>query len=691
MAMPGIIPKPVLIPRYSAPCGHMLPFSREQEGVFDAVASGSRYVDVNSKAGTGKTSTLAVLTCHGKRSDRRLLVLSFTRNGATGIASTLKRDHEVELRKSTESNFEGRNLRVQTIDSMIWSAFRYLGIKTYSQPNLHWQVKNLMEMGGKNLRQNGIELRVWTRSDYEKKLREICDLIARSQLLAPDPKALIMPLWKPLEARARKAGFTLPSTQAELVSANAFRIAEIIDESCDLLMIDEAQDCSVRDLSPIASLFKGTFDIQVVGFGDPGQSVMEFRGSIGNVAAKLEAQGVCVDHQELTINRRSTSALVHAQNQLQIAGGWTGPLARSTNDLLRGPSPLVALVDNESDLIDILLAFLSRFALAPEIDFSLSESLIQKINDRADFVLRNCGKRPPLIEILIPSREIGNNLKSSLQTYDIEFTWIQSASNPWDSSDAALLHTWFDFDSDQGVSAGSLLDRHLKQWKIGQTKDCKDELEACNLGLFSVALDLNGNFDRAYVTQELIKFCNKARNHSAIGEVGRRYLDSVVRMLRAYERAGRAKGIDEALDGLVTLFNGNLHNTRNRADVPTFLAWIFDLIREEGVLPSDVADWLDQHYADWRGRKPDEPHSGVIIKTPEMAKGDTVDATLVHHAERVPKPKVRNPLLAETASDSSGPCQGTRCGFSPKIRLHCRKPGSLPMFPRESIIGMGIF
>ena len=289
------------------------------------------------------------------------------------------------------------------------------------------------------------------------------------------------------------------------------------------------------------------------------------------------------------------------------------------------------------------------------------------------------------------SREIGNNLKSSLQTYDIEFTWIQSASNPWDSSDAALLHTWFDFDSDQGVSAGSLLDRHLKQWKIGQTKDCKDELEACNLGLFSVALDLNGNFDRAYVTQELIKFCNKARNHSAIGEVGRRYLDSVVRMLRAYERAGRAKGIDEALDGLVTLFNGNLHNTRNRADVPTFLAWIFDLIREEGVLPSDVADWLDQHYADWRGRKPDEPHSGVIIKTPEMAKGDTVDATLVHHAERVPKPKVRNPLLAETASDSSGPCQGTRCGFSPKIRLHCRKPGSLPMFPRESIIGMGIF
>ncbi|MCL4552876.1 MAG: UvrD-helicase domain-containing protein, partial [Candidatus Marsarchaeota archaeon] len=678
MAKPVVIPRYVLIPHHIAPCGHTLPFSSEQEGVFGAVASGSRFVDVNSKAGTGKTSTVAVLTCHGTRSGRRLLVLSFTRNGAAGIASALTKDHGTELRKSTESNFEGRNIRVRTFDSLIWSTFRNLGIKTHNQPNLHWQVKNLMEIGGKNLRQNGIELRVWTRFDFEKKLREICDLIARSQTLAPDPEALIMPLWRRLEARARKAGFALPSTQAELVAANAFKIAGIIAESYDLVMIDEAQDCSVRDLSPIVNLLKGPFETQVVEFGDPGQSVMEFRGSIGNVAAKLEDLGVCVDHKELTINRRSTSALVHAQNQLQIAGGWKGPLARSTKELSGGPSPLVVLVDNDSDLIDIHLAFLSRLGLAPKIESSLSESLIQKIDDRADFVLGNCGKRPPLVEILIPSREIGNNLKSSLQAYDIEFTWIQSASNPWDSRDAAVLHTWFDFNSDQGVSAGSLLDRHLNHWKIGLRADVKDELEACYLGLFSTASDLHGCRDRTYVSQELIKFCNNARNHSAVGEAGRRYLDSVERMLRAFERAGRTKSIDEALDGLESLFNGNLRNTRNRTDVPTFPAWITALIREEGVLPSYVADWLDKHYTDWRGRKPAEPDSGVIVKTPEMAKGDTVDAVLVHHAERVPKPKVHNPLLAESDSDSSSLAKAYVAVSRPKYAYIAASQGRFP-------------
>ena len=683
--------KPVIIPQSCAPCGHALPFSREQIGVFDALTSGSRFIDVNSKAGTGKTSTLVVVSCDIARSDRQLLLLSFTKNSVAGIVKTLKEHHATELRKLTGSNFRGKNIRVSTFDSMIWSTLRDLGIKTHNSPPLHWQVKNLMEMGGENLRQEGIELRVWTRFDFEKKLREICDLMERSQTLAPDPEGLIRPLWRHLETRATNAGFALVSTQAEIVAANALGIAEIIAEAYDLVLVDEAQDCSMRDLSPIVYLLKDTFDTQVLGFGDPGQSVMEFRGSIGNIAAKAEDLGIRVDNRELTINHRSTSSLVYAQNQLQIAGGWKGPLARSTKERLRGPSPLVALVYNESDLIDIHLAFLSRFGLAPRIEFSLCESLIQRIDDRADFVLENCGKKPPLVEILIPSREIGNDLESSLQAYDIEFTWIQSVSNPWDSRDAAVLHTWFDFKSDQGVSTRSLLDRHFNLWNIGQRADIKDELEACYSSLASMASAQHGCHDRAYVSQELIKVCGSARNHRIVGEAGREYLDSAERMLRSFERAGRTQSIGEALYGLESLFNGNLHNTRNRKDVPTFPARIIALIREECVAPGSVVDWLDKKCADWRRRKPDEPDSGVIVKTPEMAKGDTVDAVLVHHAERVPKPKVHNPLLAESDSASSSLARAYVAVSRPKYVYIAASHGRLPRFHENPLPGWDYF
>jgi len=685
--------KPVIIPQHYAPCGHALPFSGQQQAVLDALDSGSRFIDVNSKAGTGKTSTLGELACHKVRSDRRVLVLSFTKNGVAEVVRALKWHHEMVLKKSesSESNFAGRNLRVRTFDSMIWNALCDLGLKPSDSAPLEWQVRNLMEIGGNDLLQKGSELGVWTRLNFERKLRDICDLIARSQLLAPDPEGLIMPLWLRLESRCKNAGLALPSAQARIVIDNAFRIAEIVAKSYDIVLVDEVQDCSIRDLSPIIQLVKGEFETQIVGFGDPGQSVMDFRGSVGNVPEKLADLGIRVDHRELTVNRRSTSALVNAQNQLQLAGGWKGPLARSTKERSGGPLPLVALVDKESDLFEINLAFLWRCGLAPERESSLSEALIQRIYQRADFVLENCGERLPLVEVLIPSKAIGKDLASSLQAYDIDFTWIRSDSNPYDSGDAAVLHGWFDFTSDQAVLARNLINRHFSQWRYGRTAEVQGELEACYSTLSSMASALHGCHDRTRVSQELIKICKSGRNHRAVGDAGRGYLDSAERVLRAFERAGRTESIDEALDGLESLFLRSKHNTRSGRDVPTLSARIITNLRETGIAPGSVVGWLDKRRKDWREQRPPNPESGVVIKTPEMAKGDTVDAVLVHRADRVPRPKVFNRLTADSDSSSSSLAQAYIAVSRPRYVYIAASHRVLPRFHETPLSGWDYF
>ncbi len=152
---------------------------------------------------------------------------------------------------------------------------------------------------------------------------------------------------------------------------------------------------------------------------------------------------------------------------------------------------------------------------------------------------------------------------------------------------------------------------------------------------------------------ELVKICQGARNHQAVGGTGWQYFDSAKRLLCAFEHAGKSQLIDEALNGVEILFNINRRDTRSRTGVPTFPAQIIAKLKEEGTPPDSVVNRLDQLYREQRGRKRDEPDAGVVIKTPEMAKGDTVDAVLVHHAEQVPQNNVHNPLLAESHDSSS--------------------------------------
>jgi hypothetical protein len=278
-----------------------------------------------------------------------------------------------------------------------------------------------------------------------------------------------------------------------------------------------------------------------------------------------------------------------------------------------------------------------------------------------------------------------------LEAYGIVFTWVRSTSNPYDSGDAATLHAWFDFASDQSVLVTNFLGRHFALSRHGKTAAEVKVLRACTEALFSSALSLHGCHDRAEVSHELIKICESARNHQAVSETSQGYLDSAKRLLRDFEHAGRTQSIDEALAGLETLFNRNLHNTRNRTDVPTFSAGIITKLQEEGIAPGSVVNRLDELYRGWRGRKPDEPDAGVVIKTPEMAKGDTVDAVLVHHAESVPRRTTHNPLLAELDSSSSSLAQAYVAVSRPKYVYIAASNKRLPRFHEYRLPGWEYF
>ncbi len=77
---------------------------------------------------------------------------------------------------------------------------------------------------------------------------------------------------------------------------------------------------------------------------------------------------------------------------------------------------------------------------------------------------------------------------------------------------------------------------------------------------------------------------------------------------------------------------------------------------------------------------PLEPGSGIVIKTPEMAKGYTVDAVLVHRADHVPRLKTRSSLLAEAGNNSDGLAQAYLAISRPKYVYIAASYQRLPEF-----------
>lgn len=677
----------------AAACGHGIPCSDEQRAVVEAFRSNEPLVIVISKAGTGKTTTAGILACNAIATGNRVLVLSFSKNGLVEIVAALSQCHGIALKRCSESYYSDNLLRVRSFDSLLWHTMQILGVEgsSYGRAGLDWQVRTLMEIGGSKLLCAGIDLRLWTSLSYEYSLREICDLIARAQCLKPATEELVLPYWPGLEDAARDEQLTLPDAQVRMVIANASQIAELIGSNYDLVIVDELQDCSQRNLRPLGELAGDGHATQIVGLGDPGQLVMGFRGGIGDVAGAFEKQGLSVKRLALTINRRSSPQLVHAQNTLQLASGWQGPLALADAKRAAGPKPLLALVDDERSLIDSHILFLAGCGLAPSDPLArrhLNSQLATALDERAQYLAEHCGEETPLSEILVPTKQIAADLVAALEERRVDVTWVRSGANPYDSLLATVLHSWFNTSCLPTPQVHLLIARHVSEWLNCLDLNDREEVRACSEVLLGGLRNMTRTVNRKAVVDQLFDLIESASGHEAVGPRGREYFDAARKLLNAFMSVSGSSSVDAALNSLErTLFVSQRPAHRGRNGAVLTSSALINSLRSAELAPSEVPNWLASQASNWRMRRESDPISGVVVKTPEMAKGDTVDAAIVHHGETIPRSQHPSRFTMPLSEDLGSPSLAYVAASRPRHVYIALCLGRLPLYHEPQLSG----
>ena len=666
-----------------SPCGHRLALSEEQLRVLETWRAGAPLLVVDAKAGTGKTRTAAALACFALATGRRVLLVSFTKNGVKELAAELTRQHGLVLERVTESHWRGGGLVLRTFDSMLAWTLGQIGVDEAGQERARcsWQVRELQRIGGPELRRSGQDEGLWTQYNYDFQLRELCDLVARNQPLSDAAEQVVAPAWAILRQRAHQSRLILPADYDRLVIAHSAGIARLLAERFDLVVVDEDQDSSSRDLAPMIEA-RHAGRLAQIHFGDPGQAVMGFRGAVGDTAGAFSSAGCCPEVLALTVNRRSSPEIVLASNSIQRASGWSGPLALSHPSSPRGPGALLALVEDETMAVDALMVLLGAAGLASvasATDFRLPGDLALAIQERGAALAEFCGERTPLVEIICPTNPIAEQIVAALEERGVEPAWVRSVANPYDSMVSTLLSACFDIAGDAVEQVRMILTAHTNAWVAGTELAAREELRACATVLLEGIQELPRATDRQSIAEFVLTLAQKINDHQNVGHEGRRYAERAALLVRAFSEAPYAPSVEEMLVALEQALLSRPRLVSRRRTVRPRVSLLEELA-SAGLRPAEVPGWLDDQARRWRLTRIEEPTAGVLVKTPEVAKGDTCDAAVVHHAELLPRRERRSVLAAHSLDALAAPAQSYIPVSRPRyiyLGLAC---GSLPRY-----------
>lgn len=665
-----------------SPCGHGLSLSKEQLAVLERYQDGVPLLMVIAKAGTGKTRTAAALACLVLGMGRSVLLLSFTKNGVKELAGELARHHGLGLERVTESHWQGQGIVLRTFDSILAWSLREIGVKAarWERAGLRWQVQELEHIGGTALRHEGQEAGLWTARNYDHQLREVCDLIARHQPLSEQAKAVLDRPWRVLRDRAMHEGLILPADYDRLVISHAGTIAGLLGEQFDVVIVDEHQDSSERDVAPLIEARRANRLVQV-NFGDPGQSVLGFRGALGDLDDAFFAAGCAPEVLALTENRRSSPEIVSASNALQRAAGWQGPLAVPHPATPRGPKALLAIVDEESVALDALMVVLVSCGLAPDraAKSRVPGDLAAALEERGEQMRRLCAQRTPLVEVISPTNKIAEDLVTALEERGVEPAWVRSVANPYDALVATLLDSWFDVTGDAVEQARMVLTAHANAWAAGTEIAVREELRACADVVLHGLETLRRTADRSEIAENISAIMRQVAAHQNVSEEGRRYVEKAVLLVEGFSTVPYARSVAEAVAALeeTLVVRHRPTNYRRRSQPrPSLLQAL-----KSGVLcPAEVPAWLDDQAHRWRLARSDEPTSGLVIKTAEIAKGDTCDGVIVYHAECLPRRERRCVLAADNQDELARPAQAYIAVSRPRFVYVGLAVGKLPLY-----------
>ncbi|KJE76265.1 UvrD-helicase domain-containing protein [Ferrimicrobium acidiphilum] len=640
-------------------CGqsHGITLTNEQSTVI-RVASTARTLIATAKAGTGKTSTVASLICGESQAATRVLALSFSRNGLKEIVSALSQRHDLKLKMVTPSAFLGNSLRVQTFDSMLFGGIRELvpDFNKYRLAGPTEQYSLLVAVGGEEMIRRGGEAGLWSDEQAQHRLIHILDLLARSQALSRIYQEFMTPYINAMEAKALADHIILPAVWSRLVVGQATRVAELLCRCFDLIIVDEFQDCSERDLSPLIALSRLPQGPRLVGLGDPGQAVMTFRGAVGNPAAFFRRSGVVFEERALTLNLRSTPELVTGANSLQQASGMGSLPARTPKDCPSGPEPLVTVWLCEQQLMDALLCALMYCKRASynvsivgrlPVEFVRFWERVERGNTAGGI------ERAPTdvsVTVLVPTNRIAREVEKGLQLRGIDAIHVKPQENPYESETVMAVESWFEFGGEPVAQLRALLTKQKIRWVAGMDKISEREVRFCfkvlmyNLGTLGVTQS------RREVSSRLVKVIQDIARYPKLTACGREYLEGSRYLVQQFSNTdSRTPVIDSVADLQgVLLLSGKATSRGSTRDL-----WILDLLRTWGaeVLSGKVAAFIRDRRENWQPKELELSTSVVQIKTPESSKGDSVDVVIAYHGERIPRPEHVDRCAASSNGD----------------------------------------
>jgi hypothetical protein len=409
---------------------------------------------------------------------------------------------------------------------------------------------------------------------------------------------------------------------------------------------------------------------------------MGFRGALGDPCVAFRSAGCAPTMLALTENYRSSPEIVLASNSLQLAAGWKGPVAIHHPGGPHGPSALLAVVGDDTMALDALMVLLAAAGLAmPDLASQrrVPAELASALEARGTRLVRLCGERAALVEVICPTNSVARALVAALEERGVEPAWVCSVANPYDSILAIMLNAWFDQDGCALEQARLVLTAHINSWAAGSTLAARDELRACARVVLNALAALPRDADRWKIAEDMSACMSKIAEHPNVSEDGRRYAGSARLLVESFPRVPYVSSAAEAialLEQTLVLPKRPTTSRRTRQRSPSML----EALKTAGLRPLEVPNWLDEQARRWRLGGSDAPTSGVVVKTPEIAKGDTCDGVVVHHAELLPRPERRSRLTEGGQDEFARPAQAYIAISRPRYVYVGLAVGKLPSY-----------
>lgn len=287
----------------------------------------------------------------------------------------------------------------------------------------------------------------------QRDLDRLVDELVRDQPIEEDVACVIAPAWEAMRREADGKGDLLEDGVRHRIALRCEEFAWYLRHNehwqIAIVLIDEDQDTSKGDAVIFVRL---AGEVPVVTLGDQNQSIMGFRGGVGDIEPIFTEAGYTVRKRTLTTNYRSTIALVDGYDSLLRENGVSGPRATHRQGAPAGTPPLLAAFLEESAIAEAVAYVLELVeGGSPQATFEgryplLTSEYLSAVNRR--LVPLTGGLEADDLLVIVPQNRIGDWLRGALHVRGFEVDFEGQRDSPYGGVLASLAVAWLNPPSD---------------------------------------------------------------------------------------------------------------------------------------------------------------------------------------------------------------------------------------------------